>query len=538
MPPALPTTASTPRLILVAPLLAFAFFACFWNLGASSISSGDEGIHVRVMQEMIETGRWVSPTLDGQPYFGKPPLKLALSKAVVLVFGDSNLAFRLLDGLAGFWTIVLTYALALGMFRSPTIASIAALLLSINRVFLFRHVVREAVQDSMLLLLSTAALFAGWKLLSLLATGIEPDSSRHARKLAALVGVLSGLAVLTKSAAGFFPLVIFYAALLLQIGPRSLFSRSTRIVWIPAACAMGFALLYYGLNILTIPDAGKQMITVNIQERLLGKGFHHVKQWDLYLELVFKSGRVAPVGLVVVGFLVGALGCVRSDPRYQYLMAWSVIPLVGMSALSSRLDWYLAPAFPGIALLCAAGLIGALSSLTIAARRAPSFWRRTVATLGAFLLSGYACFSISRGALDVTQRVLHAGPPSAFERICRAIRSELRGSGPTGKVALFGLTDALSPRNAPFNLHKKVYLSMLAPYSVNVDSVEELTKLKDSGSLAFVFAPASREAELKTLSPCALRVIPARINNNPAEPGSWPAVVLAALTACDSFRRW
>ena len=244
------------------------------------------------------------------------------------------------------------------------------------------------------------------------------------------------------------------------------------------------------------------------------------------------------MGLVLVGMLLGALGCARRDARYQYLMAWVIVPLVGMSALHSRLDWYLAPAFPGIAILCAAGIIAALSALAFAAREAPAGSRRAVSALSCLLLAAYSVASISLGALDVTRRVLHDGPPSAFERVCRAIRTEVQGRSPVGTVGLFGLTDAVSPHNAPFNLHKKIYLSMLAPYAVNVESALELSRLKESGSLAFVVAPASRKQELMGLSPCAVRVIPGRVNKNADEPGSWPAVAMAAFSACDSFDSW
>ncbi len=528
---------SVKRLLFVAPLIAFALFVSFWNLGAPSISAGDESIHVRVVQEMIETGRWLSPTLDGEPYLGKPPLKLALSKCVVLMFGDSNLAFRSLDGLAGFCTILLTYALALRMFRSAAVAALAALLLSINRVFLFSHVVREAVQDSMLLLLTTAALFIGWELLASRAERQEASALRRSQISAALVGVLSGLAILTKSVAGLFPLIIFYAALILREGIGCFFLRSSRVVWLPAVCALVVALPYYALSISLIPEAAQQMITVNLQERLLTKGFHHPKQWDLYLKLVFRSGRVAPVGLVLIGLLAGFLGCARRDARYQYLMVWVILPLVAMSALRSRLDWYLAPAFPGLAILSAAGLVAALSRLTDSARVAPTASRRVLPMIGCLLLASYMGATVSQRALDISQRVLHDGPAGAFEKISRAIRARLQVSDHAKKVALFGLTDALSPKNAPFNLHKKIYLSMLGPYSVNVDSLDELTEIKRNGSLAFVVAPASARKELQALSPCAIRLIPGRVNKNPAEPGSWPAVAVAAFVDCESFKR-
>lgn len=534
-----PSKAFALHVIPFAALVICAFFVCFWNLGTASISSDDESIHVRVVQEMIQTHHWIFPTIDGEPYFGKPPFKLILSKIVVLLFGDSNLSFRILDGIAGFGTIILTFLLALRMFQSLPIAYTAALLLCINRVFLFKHVVRQAVQDSMLVFLSTAALLLAWELLTITNRDQVSAKRRRCGVLSLGIGLLSACAIWTKSVAGFFPVVILYPVLIMQLGVKSLLSAEHRVLLVPLFCAVFSAALYYGLAILFVPDAARQMLQINLYDRLLGSGFHNVDRWDLYLDLLLKKGSVAPPWLIVLGLLIGAIGCLRKEARYYFLITWILIPLVGFSALSSRLEWYLAPAFPAIALLCAAGFCSTVQTLWGIARMHPRAPARIAAGLIAPTLICYGAWNISATAADVVKRVTRDTKPRAIDLVCRAIRQELERSSSAGKVALFNLREALDKRNAPFNFHEKIYLGLLAPYTISVESEAELVALKASGALEFVFAPASQTKRLtELLSPCATRTLPGRPYRDTSERRSWPAMVVLALRNCDQRNAW
>lgn len=534
------------RACLPLAVAAFGLFVCFWQLGAQSISSGDESIHVRVVQSMIENKRWVSPTLEGQLYFGKPPFKLLLSKLVVMVLGQSNFAFRALDGLAGFCTIMLTYVLGGLLFRSGVIGAVAALLLATNHSFIFEHVVREAVQDSMLVLLSTAALTLGWKLTEeVFRDDASPDRSRCTR-LGVAIGALVGLAVLTKSIGGFFPLVVLYCAWLMRGRISRVVSVGLFIALLPALCATVIASLYFCLNILCIPGSAHEMITVNLHERLLGRGFHHTKQWYFYAKLLFSSSRVIPVGLLAVGLLAGILGCVRRHHGFQFVVSWAVIPVVGYSALSSRLPWYIAPAFPAIALLSAAGLV---KTLSLAARRAGNLacMRKGGTPLSGTLLqaacgvaflgiSVYAAYTVGLRAENVVGKLLQPRGPSAIELLTREMHTELqRPSGPK-KVALYGLSDALDPMHTPFNLQKKVYLSQISEFSEVVEDSKQLAAMRQNGSLAFVITSASSAKELMgLLRPCAVQNLPSRNIRSAREQWSWPDLALLAFTHCERF---
>jgi 4-amino-4-deoxy-L-arabinose transferase-like glycosyltransferase len=60
----------------------------------------DEGRYVGVAWEMVRSGDWLTPTLNGLPYFHKPPLFYWLTAVSIKAFGTVDLAMRLASMLA------------------------------------------------------------------------------------------------------------------------------------------------------------------------------------------------------------------------------------------------------------------------------------------------------------------------------------------------------------------------------------------------------------------------------------------------------
>ena len=61
----------------------------------------DEGRYVGVAWEMMTSGQWLTPTLDGLPYFHKPPLFYWITAASMAVFGQHEMAARAAPLLGG-----------------------------------------------------------------------------------------------------------------------------------------------------------------------------------------------------------------------------------------------------------------------------------------------------------------------------------------------------------------------------------------------------------------------------------------------------
>ena len=78
--------------IATAALFAVAWFAA---LDARKLQHPDEGRYAEIAREMLASGDWVTPRLDGLKYFEKPPLQYWLTAAAFSVFGSGEWGARL-----------------------------------------------------------------------------------------------------------------------------------------------------------------------------------------------------------------------------------------------------------------------------------------------------------------------------------------------------------------------------------------------------------------------------------------------------------
>lgn len=79
----------------------------FATLGTRHLLNPDEGRYAEISREMLVTGDWVTPRLNGIKYFEKPPLQYWATAIAYSVFGVNDVAARLWAGLTGFAGIVL-----------------------------------------------------------------------------------------------------------------------------------------------------------------------------------------------------------------------------------------------------------------------------------------------------------------------------------------------------------------------------------------------------------------------------------------------
>lgn len=139
-------------IVLVAALM------CVYRIGDYSFGGGDQTTHSLVVQNFVKGGDLLHPEYGGKPYYNKPPFKMWLAAAAVGLLGESNFSYRLVDGLCGVAISVLLFAFVRRAFRSRLAAYLAVLALLGCDLFFFGHGVRNAVQDSMMVCLVTAAL--------------------------------------------------------------------------------------------------------------------------------------------------------------------------------------------------------------------------------------------------------------------------------------------------------------------------------------------------------------------------------------------
>lgn len=96
-------------------------FALVYRLGSPVLlDDPNDGQYAEVAREMIESGDWVSPTLNGVLFLNKPPLLYWLIASSYGILGVNELAARLPGALATALTLFLLHGLAREAFDSTT----------------------------------------------------------------------------------------------------------------------------------------------------------------------------------------------------------------------------------------------------------------------------------------------------------------------------------------------------------------------------------------------------------------------------------
>ena len=85
-------------------LLALTLCWLGFTAGLRPLLLPDEGRYVGVAWEMLRSGDWLTPTLNGLPFFHKPPLFYWITAASMSVFGLHEWAARLAPVL-GAWHV-------------------------------------------------------------------------------------------------------------------------------------------------------------------------------------------------------------------------------------------------------------------------------------------------------------------------------------------------------------------------------------------------------------------------------------------------
>src|SRR5690349_18380279 len=87
-----------PRAVWIVTAAAFAA-VWFATLDFRKLQHPDEGRYAEIAREMVESGDWVTPRLNGLKYFEKPPLQYWLTAASFVAFGFNEWAARLTPAL-------------------------------------------------------------------------------------------------------------------------------------------------------------------------------------------------------------------------------------------------------------------------------------------------------------------------------------------------------------------------------------------------------------------------------------------------------
>jgi 4-amino-4-deoxy-L-arabinose transferase-like glycosyltransferase len=315
----------------------------FALLGGRSLYDPDEGRYAEIPREMLRSGDWLIPHLNGLIYLEKPPLQYWLTALSYRCFGETEMAARLCTGLAGYLSLVIVYFVGRRLWGGA--AGLKAVLLT-GASSLFVLLAHQLTLDMMLTL---------W-LLACLGCFLVAQSERENRERcrAWMLGcwVAMALAVLTK---GLIGVVVPAATLLWYV----LWQRDRRVVrelnirWGLALFA-AISVPWFVLAARANPEFLRFFFIREHLQRFLTPVEHRSEPWWFFI-LVIALGILPWFPLAMRAM---ALTWRRSLPRGQFdparvLWAWSAFVFLFFSLSDSKLITYVLPIVPALALLCA-----------------------------------------------------------------------------------------------------------------------------------------------------------------------------------------
>jgi 4-amino-4-deoxy-L-arabinose transferase-like glycosyltransferase len=308
----------------------------------------DEGRYAEIPREMVATGDWVTPRLNGVLYFEKPPLQYWATALAYEVFGEHHWTSRLWTGLTGLAGTLLAFYAGSRLLGARAGLYAAAMQASSVLYFGLGHF---NTLDMGLTFFLESVLFA-------LVFAFRPEASARERQVwIHLAWVAAGLAVLSK---GLIGLVLPLGA---AIGYSLLYRDTT--IWRETAPITGGALFlaiaapWFVTVTRANPDFFSFFFIHEHLTRFLTTQHHRAQPW-WYFAPVLAVGALPWTVPMLVGWWRALAARRRSgfDP-FGFLAVWAVVVFVFFSASGSMMVPYILPLLPALALLGARHLVQA-----------------------------------------------------------------------------------------------------------------------------------------------------------------------------------
>ena len=301
------------------------------------LANPDEGRYSEISREMVATGDWITPRLDGIKYFEKPALQYWATAVSFEVFGANEPAARLYVWLAGFATLAIVGFAAFRL-AGPVVAEASVLALVASPYFMALGGI--VTLDMGLTLWTTATFFA------LLLAEAARERPREQRNWMLASWASMALAVLSKGLVGivFAGAAVFFAMVLSR--DLSILKRM-RWGW-GLAIFLVIAVPWFVLVSRANPEFAHFFFIHEHFERFLTHEHRRVQPAWFFLPIVL-LGFLPWVSAFVVSLRAGwkAAGAVRYPLRMA--LAFSAFVLAFFSASGSKLPAYVLPIFPPLA---------------------------------------------------------------------------------------------------------------------------------------------------------------------------------------------
>lgn len=327
---------SRKSMLALAAILAFSWFV---TLDYRDLIRPDEGRYAEIAREMLVTGDWMTPRLNGFKYFEKPALQYWATAAAFSAFGVHEWTARLwaaLTGLTGIFMVGFTgarlYGRAAGLYAAAISAS------CVLYVFV-GHLNTLDMGLSFFLCMSVCAFVIAQQ---------DAQSDRGRRAWMLLAWASAALAVLSK---GLIGILLPGGALLLYILLQRDWGRLRQLHLLSgAALFIAISAPWFILVSLANAEFFRFFFIHEHFERFLTKT--HGRYQPAWYFIPILLGSMVPWTLTMIPALARSwrAEATRFQPA-RFLLIWCAFTFAFFSASGSKLPPYILPMIPALALL-------------------------------------------------------------------------------------------------------------------------------------------------------------------------------------------
>ena len=321
---------------LIALLTLISTVSLLWRLDQGSLFE-DEAVYAQVSKEMLQSGSWLTPHWDYETWFHKPPLYMWITTTFYRLFQVNEFWSRAASAFSGVGLVIVTYLI--GKFAyNKQVGFLSAVILLTSAAVVFQA--RFGTLDVMLTLFIYFSIYA----------------YLHVRegnqKWWYSFWVSCALAILTKGAAGLVVPITIAVALVLDRRSVGLFS--SRYFWQGILLSL---LIVAPWHLLMYLQHGQKFIDEYVSYHIIARAATALEgntgTRTYYLEIL--RAHFSPwCYLLPFAFALSLKDIIKGKSQSSILLIVIVIVLVLYTLVPTKLQWYIMPAYPAMAILTAA----------------------------------------------------------------------------------------------------------------------------------------------------------------------------------------
>jgi 4-amino-4-deoxy-L-arabinose transferase-like glycosyltransferase len=330
--------------IIFITILSAIYFIIF--LGSRNLSIPDEGRYPEIAREMLDSGNWITPTINGVPFLDKPIMYYWLEAISLKIFGVNAWGARMPMAVFGFIGVILTYLFGRKLYSRRVGVIAAAIVASSPVYFLSAHYANLDLEVATFLWISALLMLVGLQ---------QPFPSKARMYYFYGAYAVGGLAFLTKGLMGFvFPAMAIGIWVILLNNWRVL-----KEIYLPTGIVIFLVISvpWCVLAQMQNPDFLYYFFYYQQFARFVGDDFHTSKIMGPWFYFLIMIVGMLPWSIYFTCRLKKGADLFwkdrHKDSKSLFLLIWAVAIFIFFSIPHTKLVGYILPIFVPLALLMA-----------------------------------------------------------------------------------------------------------------------------------------------------------------------------------------